>query len=121
MQGTGNVVLRGVRVEARLQWLALPPSHPWFHARLIREHHPRHGRQMVVADPGSAPGSTVLPCEVQLGPVLERVLSRCEVRVHVSAAQRLWTALGRQWSVHLVVCAHPLLATPPRFTEATPC
>lgn len=121
MQATGKVALRGVRVEARLQWLALPPAQLWFHARLIREHHPRHGRQVIVADVGSASAATVLSCEVQLGPVLERVLRRCEVRVHVPAAQRFWAALGRQWSVHLVVCARPLLATPPRFTEATPC
>jgi hypothetical protein len=121
MQASDKVALRGLRVEARLQWLVLPPTLLWLHARLIREHHPRHGRQMVVADPGSETAATVLPCEVQLGPVLERVLRRCEVRVHVPAAQRLWAALGQQWSVHLVVCARPLLATPPRFTEATPC
>jgi hypothetical protein len=121
MQSTDKLALRGVRVEARLHWLVLPPVLPWFHARLIREHHPRHGRQMVVADVGFTSGATVLPCEVQLGPVLERVLRRCEVRVHVAAAQRFWAALGRQWSVHLVVCARPLLAPVPRFTEATPC
>jgi hypothetical protein len=121
MQAGDKVVLRGVRVDARLQWLALPPTQQWLHARLIREHHPRHGRQMLAADAASAHESTVLPCEMQLGPALERVLRRCEVRVHVSAVQRLWGALGRQWSVHLVVCARPLLATPPRFTDATPC
>ena len=121
MQSTGKVALRGLRVGARLQWLALPPSVPWCHARLIREHHPRHGRQMAVADAGSVAPGAVLPCTVQLGPVLERTQHRCEVRVHVPAAQRFWAALGQQWSVHVIVCARPLLAAPPRFTEATPC
>lgn len=121
MQATGKVALHGLRVEARLQWLNLPPALPWCHARLIREHHPRHGRQMVMADNGAAAQGEVQPCAVQLGPLLEPLPRRCEVRVRVPAAQRFWAALGTQWSVHVVVCAWPLLATPPRFTEATPC
>ena len=121
MRASGKLALHGLRVGARLQWLALPPVILWGHARLIREHHPRHGRQMVMADVGSLAPGAALPCAVQLGPVLESTPRRCEVRVHVPAAQRFWAALGRQWSVHAVVCARPLLATTPRFTEATTC
>jgi hypothetical protein len=76
---------------------------------------------MVMADEGSAARSGVLPCAVQLGPVLDRELRRCEVRMHVAAAQRFWAALGQQWSVHVIVCALPLLAASPRFTKASPC
>ncbi|HSW25515.1 MAG TPA: hypothetical protein VLJ62_22335 [Burkholderiaceae bacterium] len=121
MRASGKLALHGLRVGARLQWLMLPPVMLWCHARLIREHHPRHGRQMVMADIGSVAPGAALPCAVQLGPVLESTPRRCEVRVHVPAAQRFWAALGRQWSVHAVVCARPLLAATPRFTEATPC
>ncbi|HEU5296746.1 MAG TPA: hypothetical protein VFU71_18335 [Burkholderiaceae bacterium] len=102
------LALRGLRVEARLQWHALPPTTPWCHVRVIKEHHPRHGRQLVSSE--VTPRDVALPCEVQLGPVLARSLRWCEVRVHIAAAQRFWAALGKQWSVHVVVSARPLLA-----------
>ena len=101
------LALRGLRVDARLQWHSLPPTTPWCHVRVIKEHHPRHGRQLVASD--VAPRDAALPCEVQLGPVLARSLRWCEVRVHIAAAQRFWAALGKQWSVHVVVSARPLL------------
>ena len=102
------LALRGLRVEARLQWHTLPPTTPWCHVRVIKEHHPRHGRQLVPSDVTAR--DAALPCDVQLGPVLARSLRWCEVRVHIAAAQRFWAALGKQWSVHVVVSARPLLS-----------
>jgi hypothetical protein len=116
---SGILALRGLRVEALLQWRVLPAARRWLHARMVREHHPRHGRQLTPADTPSA--NTVLACEVQLGPQLERVPRRCEVRVQIRSAQRFWAALGSQWSVLVVVSAQPLLAAQPRHTEALPC
>lgn len=100
--------LHGLQVEARLQWSASPRAGQWCHVRVIKEHHPRSGRQLVALDEG-APGRPPA-CEVQLGPVLARSLRWCEVRVRIQAAQRFWAALGTQWSVHVVVSAQPLLA-----------
>jgi len=109
------LALRGLRVEARLQWHTLPPATAWSHVRVIKEHHPRHGRQLVASDVTTR--DAALPCEVQLGPVLARSLRWCEVRVHIAAAQRFWAALGKQWSVHVVVSARPLLAAAPGRTS----
>lgn len=108
----------GLRVEARLIWHTLPPTTPWCHARVVKEHHPRHGRQLVAAD---READAKLPCDVQLGPVLARSLRWCEVRVHIQSAQRFWAALGAQWSVHVVVSARPLLAARASLQEAPRC
>lgn len=108
------LALRGLRVEARLQWHTLPPTTPWCHVRVVKEHHPRHGRQLVPSD--VSPRDAALPCDVQLGPVLARSLRWCEVRVHIAAAQRFWAALGKQWSAYVVVSATPLLPIPRRST-----
>jgi hypothetical protein len=116
---TTPLALQGLRVDAQLQWRTLPPAPRWLHTRMVREHHPRHGRQLIAAD-APAP-STVLACEVQLGPQLERVPRRCEVRVQIRSAQRFWAALGRQWSVLVVVSARALLVPQPRPSEALPC
>lgn len=98
--------VHGLRVDARLQWANPPQPERWCHVRAVKEHHPRTGRQLVAVD---APGDALLPCEVQLGPVLARSLRRCEVCVRIAAAQRFWNALGAQWSVHVVVSAVPLI------------
>jgi hypothetical protein len=113
----GSVVplaLFGLRVEARLQWSSPPREIHWCHVRVVKEHHPRRGRQLV--PPGGAEAGAPVPCEVQLGPVLARSLRWCDVRVRIDAAQRFWTALGAQWSVHVVVCSQPL--TKPRAPAA---
>jgi hypothetical protein len=101
--------LSGLRVHARLQWRQLPPS-PWCHVRALKEHHPRHGRRLVASGVDASRSDLTVPCEVQLGPVASAPPHRCEVRVLIQAAQRFWAALGRQWSVHVVVGARPLLA-----------
>ncbi len=102
--------LHGLRVEARLQWSSAPHPGQWCHVRVVKEHHPRTGRQLVAVDGASAAQSkTPLPCEVQLGPVLARSLRWCEVCVRIPAAQRFWAALGAQWSVHVVVTSLPLV------------
>jgi hypothetical protein len=120
---SGTLSLFGLRVSARLQWHTLPPTTPWCHARVIKEHHPHRGRQLVALDndldPAAAP--TALACAVQLGPVLARSLRWCEVRVHIQAAQRFWAALGRQWSVHVVVSARPLVGSRTATKESSPC
>lgn len=101
--------LHGLRVEARLQWSASPTATPWCHVRVVKEHHPRRGRQLLALDPaGAAPGSTPVPCEVQLGPVLARSLRWAVVCVRIDAVRRFWAALGVQWSATVVVCAQAL-------------
>ncbi len=105
------LALFGLRVEARLQWSSPPHEPHWCHVRVVKEHHPRRGRQLV--SPGDA-GAAPVACEVQLGPVLARSLRWCEVRVRIDAAQRFWAALGAQWSVHVVVCSQSLIR--PRVT-----
>jgi len=118
-----ELALRGLRVDARLQWSAPPRPAQWCHVRVIREHHPRSGRQLVSLDESGAaeqPGKPV-PCEVQLGPVLARSLRWCEVRVRIQAAHRFWNALGAQWSVHVVVSALPLIAAPAAVHGDAPC
>jgi len=105
--------LYGLRVEARLQWSVLPHGPSWCQVRVIKEHHPRSGRQLIAA--ASAQPSGRVPCEVQLGPVLARPLHCCDVCVRIHAAQRFWSALGTQWSMQVVVCSVPLLDDgPPR-------
>lgn len=114
---TPLLTLFGLRVEARLQWAASPRRTSWCHVRLVKEHHPRRGRQLVSPDrddvtsgPGPQPS---IPCEVQLGPVLVRSLRRCEVCVRINAVRRFWAALGGQWSVNVVVSALPLAPSIP--------
>jgi hypothetical protein len=118
-----TLALFGLRVSARLQWHTLPPTTPWCHARVIKEHHPRRGRQLVSPDDDldTAAPAAAGACAVQLGPVLARSLRCCEVRVHVQAAQRFWAALGRQWSVHVVVSARPLIGARTATKESSPC
>jgi hypothetical protein len=114
--------LHGLRVDARLQWSSPPRPGQWCHVRVVKEHHPRTGRQLVAVD-GSADSKSdaPLPCEVQLGPVLARRLRRCEVCVHIPAAQRFWSALGAQWSVHVVVSSMPLVDADAATLEAATC
>jgi hypothetical protein len=116
-----SLALRGLQVDARLQWSAPPGSGQWCHVRVIKEHHPRTGRQLVSLDDGRAPAARTVPCEVQLGPVLARSLRWCEVCVRIQAAQRFWQALGTQWSVHVVVCAQPLIRPTATAREDSPC
>jgi len=104
---TPPLALFGLRVEARLQWSALPAGARWCQVRVIKEHHPRSGRQLISATP--ADGSGRVACEVQLGPVLARPLRCCDVCVRINAARRFWTALGVQWSMHVVVSSYPLI------------
>jgi hypothetical protein len=117
------LALHGLRVEARLQWSAAPQGAQWCHVRVVKEHHPRTGRQLVSLNNTTASGARQpVPCEVQLGPVLARSLRWCEVCVRIQAAQRFWIALGAQWSVHVVVCSLPLIARAnPAAQEVSPC
>jgi hypothetical protein len=107
------LALFGLRVEARLQWSALPHGAQWCHVRVVKEHHPRRGRQLIAMTHAHAQDEAphASPCEVQLGPVLARSLHWCDVCVHINAARRFWAALGAQWSVHVVVCSQPLAGT----------
>jgi hypothetical protein len=115
------LALHGLQVEARLQWSAQPTHPQWCHVRVVKEHHPRTGRQLVSLDDSAATDARhPVACEVQLGPVLARSLRWCEVCVRIQAAQRFWVALGAQWSVHVVVCSRPLI-TRPAAQEAPAC
>lgn len=100
------LLLFGLRVEARLQWSAPRNGAAWRHVRVIKQHHPQSGRQLV---PSAADPSGRVACEVQLGPVLARPLRCCDVCVRINAVRRFWTALGTQWSMHVVVSSHALL------------
>jgi hypothetical protein len=113
--------LYGLRVDARLQWSSPPRPGQWCYVRVVKEHHPRTGRQLVAVDGSTDSKSDALPCEVQLGPVLARTLRRCDVCVRIPAAQRFWNALGAQWSVHVVVCALPLVDADAATLEAATC
>ncbi len=111
------LALVGLRVEARLQWSALPADASWCHVRVVKEHHPRRGRQLVSL---GADAQAPLACEVQLGPVLARSLHWCQVCLRINAVRRFWAALGAQWSVHVVVCAQPLAGVrAPAMEEAS--
>ncbi len=116
------LVLFGLRVEARLQWSATPVGVRWRHGRMIKEHHPRNGRQLVAIEvAATAAEPAAVPCEVQLGPVLARRPRQADVCVRIAAAQRFWAALGRQWSVHVAVCSQPLAAPPVQPSETSSC
>jgi len=104
--GTPRLALYGARVEARLQWATAPTAPRWHYVRVIKQHHPRTGRQLV---PSTAEPCGRVPCEVQLGPVLARPLRSCDVCLRINAVRRFWIALGTQWSMHVLVCSHALL------------
>lgn len=99
------LALFGLRVDARLHWAQLPPVIDWCHARVMKEQHPRQGRQLVALD---ARGTAIVACEVQLGPVPLRTPRWRHACVRVDAVRRFWSALGEQWSVTVVVAARPL-------------
>jgi hypothetical protein len=99
------LALFGLRLDARLHWARLPPAIDWCHARVMKEQHPRQGRQLVALD---ARGTATVPCEVQLGPVPLRLPRWREACVRIDAVRRFWAALGEQWSVTVVVGARPL-------------
>lgn len=99
------LALFGLRVDARLHWARLPPSIDWCHARVMKEQHPRQGRQLVALD---ARGTADVACEVQLGPVPLRTPRWRHACVRVDAVRRFWGALGEQWSVTVVVASRPL-------------
>lgn len=114
--------LHGLRVDARLQWASTPHPGQWCHVRAVKEHHPRTGRQLIAVDaPAASDSDALLPCEVQLGPVLARSLRRCEVCVRIPAAQRFWSALGAQWSMHVVVSSLPLIDADATTLEDATC
>ncbi|WP_029000620.1 hypothetical protein [Azohydromonas australica] len=98
-----SVRLAGPCFEAWLQWREAPRGARWCHARLVKEHHPRHGRRLVAAD-----ASQAAACGVQLGPVLSEQRPPGAVTLRIAAARSFWNALGVQWSALLVVCPLPL-------------
>jgi hypothetical protein len=108
------LALFGVQVEARLHWSQLPPMQDWCHARVMKEQHPRQGRQLVALD---AQGTATVACEVQLGPVPLRTPRWRHVCVRVDAVRPFWSALGQQWSVTVVVGARPLAGVAPAAKE----
>lgn len=96
-----GLMLRGTRVQARLQWSGATRE-PWILARAMKEHHPRRGRQLVVRE-------GIGRCDVQLGPVIAQPPRRCDLHIRIDAVRPFWAALGAQWSVTLLACAAPLL------------
>jgi hypothetical protein len=98
------IELMGARVEALLHWSAPPTTPQWHATRVIKQHHPRTGRQLIPLE-----AAAHVACEVQLGPVLARPLRHCNVCLRINAVRRFWNALGAQWSLHVVVCSQPLI------------
>lgn len=118
-QGVALPALHGVRVEAQLQWAGLPPQ-GWCHARAVKQHHPRQGRQLVALPDAAGAEPAVAPCQVQLGPVASPTARWQWACVRVLAVRPFWAALGAQWSAHVVVGSRPLVAAQQTFQEA-PC
>jgi hypothetical protein len=111
------LALFGLRVEARLHWSRLPPALAWCHARVMKEQHPRQGRQLVALD---ARGTATVPCEVQLGPVPLRTPRWRDACVRIDAMRQFWNALGQQWSVTVVVGSRPLAGVGPAVPKEAP-
>jgi hypothetical protein len=110
-----SLALHGLRVSARLTWSRSPEPGLWRHVRVVKEHHPRRGRQLVAM----GTGGVALPCEVQLGPVLARPPRPADVVLRIDAVRGFWAALGTQWSASVLVCAHALVPAPdPTIVEA---
>lgn len=104
--GPGPLRLCGERLAARLRWARVGGTGRWCLVRVAKSYSLRRGGQLVTQDEG-ADGR--VSCELQLGP-FPSVLPRWrEVLVRVDLAQRLWQALGTQWSLPLLVCDQPLL------------
>ncbi|EHR71419.1 hypothetical protein BurJ1DRAFT_2590 [Burkholderiales bacterium JOSHI_001] len=119
-QGAGLPALHGVRVEAALQWAALPPQ-GWCHVRAVKTHHPRLGRQLLAIAPqadsasgaqaqAQASNGTPVPCEVQLGPIRAHAPRWQWACIRIHAVRPFWAALGAQWSAHVLVSQRPLVA-----------
>ena len=109
--------VKATRAEARLRWPPQGGPRGWCSVRAVKQHLAHGGRQLVALDAAGAPSGPV-PCEVQLGPVRAAAPRWRLAAVRVDAVRRLWTALGGQWSVLLVVCPQPLLAPMTPVTEA---
>lgn len=104
--GPGPLRLSGERLAARLRWAQVGGTGRWWQVRVAKSYSLRRGGQLVTQDEG--PDGRV-SCELQLGP-FPAVLPRWrEVLVRVDLAQRLWQALGTQWSLPLLVCDQVLL------------
>jgi hypothetical protein len=110
--------LTGHRVDARLQWAPERVALPWCQVRVVKEHHPRSGRQLVALDAAGTPVGEV-PCEVQLGPVRARAPRWRQACVRIDALRSFWAALGGQWSALVLVCSRPLAGVrEPEIVEA---
>ncbi|MEO7245541.1 MAG: hypothetical protein ABIX12_10390, partial [Rubrivivax sp.] len=99
-----SLALQGLRVGARLHWTRDSQPGQWWHARMLKEHHPRRGRQLVAMGAGGVAAA----CTVQLGPVVVTPPRPAEVVLRIDAVRGFWAALGTQWSVHVVVAARVL-------------
>lgn len=116
--GAADGALAGRRFPARLSW-ARPAAEGggqavWHVSRLAKSFATRRGPQLVALEdaPRGGPADPVwrVACELQLGPVPAPTPRWREVLVRVDAARRLWSSLGGQWSLPLIVCRRPLLA-----------
>ena len=115
--GEPGAALVGERFSARLRWSGPPADGRWWVVRVAKRHAwPRGGQLITLDDAHAANPATAataagrVACEIQLGPIPAAFARWSEVLVRVDAAQRLWAALGVQWSLPLLVCNQALLA-----------
>lgn len=107
--GPGALRLGGERFPARLRWARIGAgvAGRWWAVRVAKTYSLRRGGQMVTQEV-AADGR--VSCELQLGPFPPALPRWREVLVRVDRVQRLWQALGTQWSLPLLVCDQALLA-----------
>ncbi len=114
--------LRGQRFAARLHWKQgadmVTPRADWWAVRAVKQHGVALSRQLRTTALDDADGDHVARhglhtdgVAIQLGPVLLPLAREWDLRVRIDAVQRVWTALRDQWSVLVVACSEPLLAT----------
>lgn len=98
--------LCGERFAARLRWSRPGAEGRWWCVRVAKSYSLRRGGQLLTQEQDSAGR---VSCELQLGPFPPLLPRWNEVLVRVDRVQRLWQALGTQWSLPLLVCDQALL------------
>ncbi len=98
--------LCGERFAARLRWARPGTEGRWWCVRVAKSYSLRRGGQLLTQEQDSAGR---VSCELQLGPFPPLLPRWSEVLVRVDRVQRLWLALGTQWSLPLLVCDQALL------------
>lgn len=107
----GDCPLAGQRLPVQLQGARVPGERGWWAVRLVKTHEPGRGHQLatiasLLQPRPLAPGRASI--ELQLGAVRAVQPQWQHFLLRVAGAQRLWEALGAQWSWPLLLCSAPL-------------